>query len=294
MLTSSNNILVPLGFSEQSKIALTQAIHFAKVTKAELTLLSVIEDNTSFKNALDLNESDKNIKNKVQEKLDDLAKNISSKNKLDVNTLISKGSVYEEIIKASEIIGASMIIMGTDGKPKGFTKKVIGTNAYRVVTMASCPTITISGSNHRKGCKNIVLPLDLRKETKQKVNNAIQLAQIYNSNIHIVSILTSTDDFITNHLKRNLLQVEEFITEEKVKCTATLIEPAKGQKFVEAVLEFSEKKKADLITIMTQQETNISEYFLGSTAQAIIYNSNIPVLSVQPKVTTKTIYDLPV
>lgn len=293
MLTSSNNILVPLGFSEQSKIALNQAIDFAKVTKAELTLLSIIEDNTSFKNALNLTDSDKDIKKKVQEKLNDLAKNIGSKNKLNINTLVSKGSVYDEIIKTSEIIGASMIIMGTDGKPKGFTKKVIGTNAYRVVTMASCPTITIGGSSHRKGCKNIVLPLDLRKETKQKVNNAIELAKIYNSNIHIVSILTSTDDFITNHLKRNLLQVEEFIKEEKIKCTATLIEPAKGQKFVEAVLEFAEEKKADLITIMTQQETNITEYFLGSTAQAIIYNSTIPVLSIQPKITTKAVYDLP-
>ncbi len=294
MLASSNNILVPIGFSEQSKIALNQAIHFAKVTKAELTLISIIEDNAYFKKALDINNANADIKKEVENKLNDLAKSISLKNQLNVNTLTAKGNVYEEIIKTSEMISSNMIIMGTNGKPEEFKKKVIGTNAYKVVTMANCPVITIAGNHHRKGCDNIVIPLDLRKETKQKVSNAIKLAKLYDSQIHIVSILTSTDEFIVNHLKRNLFQVEKFISEEKIKCTATLIELEKGQKFVETLLNFSSNKKADLIGIMTQQETKIIEYFLGSVAQEIIYKSTIPVLSIKPKITTKTVYDLPV
>ena len=52
MSESLNTILVPVGFSEQSMIALTQATHFAKVTKAEITLLTVISGNSSLKKAL--------------------------------------------------------------------------------------------------------------------------------------------------------------------------------------------------------------------------------------------------
>ena len=202
--------------------------------------------------------------------------------------------MYEEIIKVAEMINAKMIIMGTDGKPMGIKKKVIGTNAYRVVTMSTCPVITIGGTSHQKGCKNIVVPLDLKKETKQKVSIAIRLAKFYNSNIHVLSVLKSTDQFLTNRLKRNLIQVERFISEEKIICTSELIKPKKGQLLSDVVLEFSDKKKADLIAIMTQEESNITKYFLGSAAQAIIYNSKIPVISIQPKATTKTVHELPV
>ena len=33
-----------------------------------------------------------------------------------------------------------------------------------------CPVITIKGKDHIEGCDNIILPLDLEKETKEKVS----------------------------------------------------------------------------------------------------------------------------
>ena len=48
------------------------------------------------------------------------------------------------------------------------------------------------------------------------------------------------------------------------------------------IIEYSEKVDAGLILIMTQQETDITEMFIGSSAQAIINNSEIPVMSVVP------------
>ena len=41
------------------------------------------------------------------------------------------------------------------------------------------PVITIRGKVHRDGCKTILLPLDLTKETREKVNKAIELAKIF-------------------------------------------------------------------------------------------------------------------
>jgi len=34
--------------------------------------------------------------------------------------------------------------------------------------------------------------------------------------------------------------------------------------------------------IMTQQEIDFTDYFIGSSAQEIIHNSTIPVLSIRP------------
>ena len=40
----SGPILVPIGFSEQSIVALEQAVNIAKITDTELFLLSVVEE----------------------------------------------------------------------------------------------------------------------------------------------------------------------------------------------------------------------------------------------------------
>ena len=38
--------------------------------------------------------------------------------------------------------------------------------AIRVVSKSPCPVITIKGKEHFNGCRTIILPLDLEKETK--------------------------------------------------------------------------------------------------------------------------------
>jgi nucleotide-binding universal stress UspA family protein len=50
-----------------------------------------------------------------------------------------------------------------------------------------------------------------------------------------------------------------------------------------ALLEFAHRVEADLIMIMTQQETEVIKYFVGSLAKEIIHNSDIPVMSIVPK-----------
>ena len=87
--------------------------------------------------------------------------------------MIAQGKVYEEINKVAKMISANLIVMGTNGAPKGTVKRFIGSNAERVIRSATCPVITIKGKTHRDGCKNIILPLDLEKQTKEKVTFAI-------------------------------------------------------------------------------------------------------------------------
>ena len=82
-----------------------------------------------------------------------------------MNTLVGKGSVYQKITEVAELINATMIIMGTNGED-GLKKRFIGSNALRVIRESTIPVITIKGKHHRNGCKNIVLPLDLSKETR--------------------------------------------------------------------------------------------------------------------------------
>ena len=118
--------------------------------------------------------------------------------------MAAKGKVSQKIIEVSELISAKLIVMGTNGNPSEFSKKVIGSNAFRVVTHSSCPVITVKGKDHFKGCRNIILPLDLEKETKEKVSHALTLARLWGANVKVVSILKDKDEEAREKLRANL------------------------------------------------------------------------------------------
>jgi len=50
-----------------------------------------------------------------------------------------------------------------------------------------------------------------------------------------------------------------------------------------SILKYANSVDSDLILIMTQQETKLVEFFVGSAAQTIIRLSNVPVMSIIPK-----------
>lgn len=282
MTPSTNKILVPVDFSEQSLIALDQSYNLAREYKAEITLLNVIEEGGMLSKFFSSEQHD-DMKKSIQKQLDALAKEVEKKSKLKVNTLIAKGAVYEKINEVAELINASMIIMGTNGDG-GLKKRFIGSNALRVVRESQIPVITIKGKHHRNGCKNIVLPLDLSKETREKVSKAIELSRHFGgATIRVVSVLFTTDEFVVNRITRQLGQVKAFLEKENVECTAEIIKGIKGEEtLAQNILEYAQKVEGDLILIMTQQEVDFTLYFIGSSAQEIINHSTIPVLSIRP------------
>jgi nucleotide-binding universal stress UspA family protein len=284
MIQSTNKILVPVDFSEQSLIALEQSFNLAREYHAEITLLHVIEEAGMLAKFFS-KEQHEDIKKKVQEQLDHLAIDQEKKSKIKINTLVARGAVYEKINEVAELINATMIIMGTNGSEgEGLKKRFIGSNALRVVRESSVPVITIKGKHHRKGCKNIVLPLDLSKETREKVSNAIQLSRLFGgATIRVVSVLFTTDEFVVNRITRQLGQVKTFLEKENVDCSAEIIKGIKGEEtLAQNILEYAQKVDGDLIMIMTQQEVDFTQYFIGSSAQEIINHSKIPVLSIRP------------
>ena len=280
MSISASKILVPIGFSDQSMIALGQAFNLAKIKKSEVVLLSVIEEPNVIE-SLFLDDKTHELQQKVNEKLKEVGESYSEKYGVHVETMVAKGRVYEKIIDVAEMVNANLIVMGTNGTPEGVMKKVIGSNAERVVRLAHCPVITIKGRKHKNGCENIILPLDLEKQTKEKVTTAIEYARYWSATIRIVSVLLIDKQEIKERLLRNLNQVEKFISNAGLDCTAELVENVKDKGLAKAILEYEKKYESDLILIMTRQEDVFSNK-LGTAARKIIYNSEIPVMSIKP------------
>ena len=276
----TSRILIPIGFSDQSMIALGQAFNLAKIKKSEIILLSVIENQKKIE-SLFLDDKTHELQQKVNDKLVEVGKQYAAEYDIHVETMVAKGRVYEKIIEVAEMVNADLIVMGTNGTPKGVIKKVIGTNAERVVRLAHCPVITLKGKDHRNGCENIILPLDLGKQTKEKVTLAIEYARYWDATIRVVSVLLRDKQEIKDKLVRNLNQVKKFISDANLECSAELLEGEKGKGLVSCILDYEKKFESDLILIMTRQEDVFSNK-LGTVARKIIYQSDIPVMSIKP------------
>jgi len=284
MNSSVTQILIPIDFSDQALIALDQSYNLARFYDADLTLLYVIDEGNTVNRIFNKPVDEDALRKQVDAKLVELGITVSKKHKIKVNTLVAKGHIYDKILEVADMINAKMIIMGTNGTV-GLKKRFIGSNALRVVKEATCPVVTIKGKHPREGCKNIVLPIDLTKESREKVNNAVELGRLYGATIRVVSVLFTLDEFVVNRLTRQMEQVKNFIKKAGVKCTAEMIKTSKGKETLShAVIDYSNKVDADLIMIMTQQEGDITPLFIGSTAQGVINNSDIPVMSIVPAV----------
>ena len=230
----------------------------------------------------DYEEKQKQFKEKLRENLVELSNKYCG-DVSNVKCLVSSGKIYEEITDVAESVGASLIVMGTDGTPKDIKKKFIGSNANKVVRSAPCPVITIKGKSISNACDMIALPLDLNKETREKVTNAIQFARFFNSEIRAFSVSFANDDDSTkNKLNRTLSQVSEFITSKGIKCSTELVEISSSASFSGSIVKYSEDINADLIMIMTKGEENLDLNFLGSNARKLINKSDIPVMSIRP------------
>ena len=72
-MTTSGPVLVPIGFAEQSLIALEQAVKISKITDSELFLLTVVEEPSSMQKMFsNYKESQEQLKEKVRLKLEAL------------------------------------------------------------------------------------------------------------------------------------------------------------------------------------------------------------------------------
>ncbi|MDD4087619.1 MAG: universal stress protein [Bacteroidales bacterium] len=280
------SLLIPVDFNEQSLIALEQSYNLARLLQTELVLLYVHEER-DFLNSLFSGEQKQQITKDINHRLEEIASEVSKKTGLRVMPVVKRGKVHSAILETAEQFNSRFILMGTnDALTETEKYGMIGSNTSKVIRQSKIPVITFNTKTHFDGCRSILLPLDLTKDTRQKVTHAIKMARLFGSTIQVISVLWDADSkSIQQQLKAQLFQAQNFIQEAGIKCKATLLETGSStQDLVPAILNYSrDQEDIDLIMIMTQQENRLVEFFIGSAAQQIIRESTIPVMSIIPK-----------
>jgi len=271
-------ILVPVDFTEVSETALDHAENVARHIGASIHFLHVVGKSNQIADAeLRL----KAFMDRANEKYGDV---------VTYSMRVIEGSIFDDIGDVSEEIGASLIIMGTHGM-KGL-QFIVGSNALRIVSNSDTPIIIVQEKGIRaEGYDDIVVPLDLHKETKQKLDLIARISKYFNSRVHLISP-KEKDEYLSNTLTRNLAYANQFFEENGVTCTTTISEKDSDD-FDDEVVRFAVAKDADLIAIMNLRENSLMGFLGGGYAQRVITNQGmVPVLIMNPSNTGSGVIDI--
>jgi hypothetical protein len=197
---------------------------------------------------------------------------------LTIEPKVRVGNIFEDIGEFAAENHAELIFMGTHGT-HGW-QHVTGSNALKVVTNSTVPFIIVqTGELKESGYDNIVVPLDLNKETKQKLAIVADLATYFKSKVHVITPEES-DEFLKHQAQSNVQFASKFFTERKIEMTLKTVSPTG---FDKSVVKYAVETKSDLIAIMNLNKNNLFGTLTSNHEHYIINNeSKIPTLIVNP------------
>lgn len=265
-MKADKTILVPVDFTKVSDNALDHALLVAKTIQADVSVVHIISDKKGISEA--------------RMKLDALREITLKERGAEITTIARIGSIFEDIDKVASEIDANLIIMGTHGL-RGM-QFLTGSRALKIVTESMVPFIIVQERPIRpNGYHKLVVPLDLHKETKQKLSLVADMAKYFGSKVYLISP-GETDEILKNQLERNIIFAEQYFTEKNIPYEVEITE-AKTSGFVTALLKYSAAIEADLICIMNFFDAGFMSIFSSSYEQQLITNeAQIPVLCVNP------------
>lgn len=266
----AKKILVPTDFTKVADCAMNHAMKLAERNGAEVYLLHVVSS------ADDAEEA--------RRKLDiELARARQWNTNVPLHKLVRVGSIYDDIGDAAAEIEAGLIIMGTHGM-RGM-QFITGSRALRVITNSREPFIVVQERNIKSdGYRDIVVPLDLHKETRQKLTLVADVAKTFNSKVHLITP-KEDDEFLHKQLVNHIKFAGQYLTERGISHVATIADSGSSG-FVEAVIRYAVQHDADLIAIMNLAQGNIFGVLGVPYEQEVIANeAMIPVMCVNPRET---------
>jgi nucleotide-binding universal stress UspA family protein len=264
MSSSANLFLVPTDFTSVGECAVNHAVCVAKAVNGELAILHVI--------AKEKDRAD------AQGKLEKIVKDITETHGIPAKAIVKDGNIFDDIGGVAETLGAKLIFMGTHGV-KGM-QHITGSHALKVITNSTVPFVVVQERNERDGYRKIVLPMDLTKESKHKLDLTIRMANYFKSKVYIFS-QCENDQFLKNAVDRNAGYARNEMKKNGIEYE--LIEAKEKKDFTGQLNSYAASVDADLIAIVNSQERGVHELLSGTSEREIITNgAQIPVMCVNP------------
>lgn len=269
-------ILAPTDYSTTARDATEYAIELAKVAGSRVLLfhaLTVPIATMEIHGPLLYNIGD--LEKENQKIIKSLTNEIIRKNPgLTVDSLLSIGFPVEEIISTAKEKRVDLIVMGLKGMSKA-EELIIGSNTSSVAKEANCPVLVVPDGVKFKEPRNIVIACDYNKdfEDENVWQQVKEFARTFDSKLYVLDVLNK--DEISVDKAATGLKVARFL-----KDIPHTLHFQEGDDLVESISTFVKQTNADMLVMLPGKYNLIERLFHKSTTRKVIFNSEIPVLTL--------------
>jgi len=148
-----------------------------------------------------------------------------------------------------------------------------------VVHGSVCPVLTIKKDNGKQEFANIIMPIKNWTNTLEKVDYVIELASAFGSKVHLLEVEDSKKPEAIKKINELSSTAEKQLQDAKINYEKISI---KSSHEARETLEYAKKVNADLIVIMTERESHLTEPVLYLFARQVLNHSDIPVMNIKP------------
>lgn len=274
---AKQQILVPFDFSEVSVNALEYAVEIARIFKSELSILCVVNKNLGRKNNLLISEE------KAKENLIPIAKKIIENENILTNIYVLSGNLIPIILSIIEKINAIMLVVGLDSKAgnknKYFTANILSTKLKSL----RIPILVIQKKQiTHLPFKNIILPVDFRKQAKEKAPWASYFSKLQKSKIHVV-FKEYKDEYFLRQLHNNMILIKKSFDTMNVDYSIHKVKNINCT-IDQYALAYAKVNLSDMVIILNTDDFAIDDQIFGPPEQKLMSNiDGIPVLCINPR-----------
>lgn len=267
------NIIAITDFSLYGEMAVRHGAILAAIFKTSLTIITNFSfDKTHQKNQpLPDPEQETLLLNSMQNYLDH---NIET-------FLLAEHFTAEKIFEFANETNAIMLVIGVEAKGKTtfFNRK----KAIKLIKSSRIPVMTVGNKSPDKTIfQQVLLPLDIERQAKEKALWAGYFSRFYCATIHILHPIYK-DEFLKKKIKDNIDFIEKLYHNLEITYQIHAIPQAVGNMDAYS-LNYADTVNGSLTVIMMTKFYSFADYLIGPKENALIGNpQGFPILCINER-----------
>lgn len=273
-------ILVPTDFSAYADKALQYAVQIAGKNGAEIMLLHICSlpvpvyeeseaDIAAFnrEKTIELNAQLRRYKTSFEES-----------DGVKIRTLLSQGDTVETIVHKINEFKIDLVVMGTRGA-SGIKAMVLGTRTAAVMKATKVPVLAVPENYDGAPPKNILLAIQ-REESDQLLGPLFEISSIFGARVR-TAIFTEDDAPVAELIEHAHTAAVASERLQQIYTAPNLeVEHIAGDNFREAIDNYIQSKKVDLLVMVSHRRNLLQRLFGSSMTRKMAYHTHIPLLAL--------------
>lgn len=270
-------ILVPISLAGDGESAFRQALFFRRKLSSRITLLHVIPPSFRVANVI-RTDLDKGLQARAMVRLVRFVK-IHFKGKVPDNMELRVviGHHVSSINQIAKQEKFDLIIINKNNKRQGIVDQFRKHSAERIVGESICPVLTVKHQWTNRGVRDILVPIDIVRKSRDLLEWAIFLGQMLNARIHLLTALMVKIELERSLAYKKAYLMKEIIEKEGLECKVS-IEVRNAENRLEALLMGAKDQVADLILVQGHQEMMFSDGQAEQLHTEFLHKSVKPVM----------------